>query len=67
MAEEEVLETRDPDEDERTLSWVEERFRELGFNDMQAESLADAGVDWHAAKELIDRDCSHEHAVDILL
>ena len=40
---------------------------ECGFNDMQAIALAEAGVDWHEAKRLIDRGCSHELAVDLLL
>ncbi len=68
MAEEDVLEpARKPDEDDRTLSWVEEQFRHLGFNDWQAASLADAGCDWHDAKRLIDRGCSYELAIDVLL
>lgn len=66
--EEEESEPRAPDEFEKTLSWVEERLRnECGFNRWQATSLAEAGVDWHRAKVLIDLGCSHETALDILL
>lgn len=57
---------REPSEDERTVSWVEERFRELGFNDRQAAVLADARADWHEAKRMLDRGCPHLDAVDIL-
>lgn len=61
-------EPRAPDEREIVLSNVEKLLRdECGFNPWQAASLAEAGVDWHYAKKLIDRGCSHEVALDILL
>ncbi len=66
-ASEEQSEPRAPDDFEKTMSWVEERLRECGFNSWQAVSLAEAGVDWHQAKLLIDLGCSHETALDILL
>lgn len=59
---------RAPDEAERVLSHREQMFRdELKFNEWQAISLAEAGVDWHAAKALLDKGCSHDFALDILL
>lgn len=58
---------RKPTEVEIVRSHVEERFRNLGFNTMQAEALADAGADWHDAERLIVRGCGHEIALDILV
>lgn len=60
-------EARKPTEVEIVRSHVEERFRNLGFNTMQAEALADAGADWHEAERLIVKGCDHEIALDILV
>ena len=57
---------REPNDDERTLSWVEERFSELGFNDMQSVALAEAGADWHEAQRLIRGGCPVLTVVDLL-
>ena len=57
---------RPPTDEERTRSWIEERFRALGFNTLQAEVLADAGADWHEAENLIIRGARHETVVDLL-
>lgn len=55
-----------PPPEDIVRSHVEERFRHLGFNELQAETLADAGVDWHEAERLIDKGCDHLVALDIL-
>lgn len=70
--EEPPVQARGPDEHEVTLSWVEERFRELGFNDFQAAALAEAGADWHYAHHILYRKgrrtkCSLERALELLL
>ena len=57
---------RHPTERERVETFVQERFRELGFNEHQAVALADNGVDWHQARTLIESGCSIEHAILIL-
>lgn len=57
---------RPPTQEERTRSWVEERFRELGFTTSQAAALADSGADWHQAENLIIRGARHETVVDLL-
>ena len=54
------------DEEEQLYRYRKARFRELGFPDVQAEKLADAGVDWHAAEDLLERGCSVEQAWWIL-
>ena len=59
-------ETRVPSDDEKTLSWVEQQFRTLGFNELQAVALADAGADWHEAQRLIRSGCPFLTAVDLL-
>ena len=64
-AEEEVA--RPPDEFERYLSDREEQFRKLGFDDFWAAVLAEARVSRADAARLIERGCSHEHAIHILL
>jgi len=64
-AEEEEV-PRLPDEQEILLSWLEERFRELGFNDLQAASLAETRADWHEAQALLKGGCDHLTAVDLL-
>lgn len=61
-------ETRGPSEEEKVLSHREQMFRDvLLFNEWQAISLAEAGVDWHEAQTLLEKGCSHEFALDILL
>lgn len=65
MADEPTV-ARAPTSEERTRSWVEERFRALGFNSLQAEALADCGADWHEAENLIIKGCRRETAVDLL-
>lgn len=59
-------ETRVPSDDEKTLSWVEQQFRTLGFNELQAVALADAGADWHEAQRLIRSGCPYLTVVDLL-
>ena len=59
-------ETRVPSDDEKTLSWVEQQFRTLGFNELQAVALADAGADWHEAQRLIRSGCPFLTVVDLL-
>ena len=56
----------DPSDDEKTLSWVEQQFRELGFNELQAVALAEAGADWHEAQRLLKSGCPFLTAVDLL-
>lgn len=60
-------ETVEPDESDRVWQHVVQQLEALGFNAMQAMSLADAGVDWHEAHKLIHKGCSPETAIDILL
>lgn len=60
-------EARKPSPEEIVRSRVEQRFRDLGFNQLQAEALADAGVDWHKAERMIDNGCDHLVALDILV
>lgn len=57
---------RQPTEQEIVRSHVEQRFRDLGFNELQAQALADLGVDWHDAEKLLDKGCDHPVALDIL-
>jgi hypothetical protein len=59
-------EPRDPTDEEKTETWVEERFRELGFNELQSRALTISRADWHQAKRLLDNGCPHLEAVDIL-
>jgi hypothetical protein len=37
--------------------WKHERFKELGFDDGEAQWLVMVGVDWHEAQRLILRGC----------
>ncbi len=67
MAEEEAVEPRKANEDERVSSHREEMFRALGFNELQVEALADAGADWHEAANLLKRGCPLDTALDLLL
>ena len=62
----EWTEARAPTDAEKTETWVEERFRELGFNELQSRALAVVRADWHDAKRLLESGCSHLTAVDIL-
>ena len=64
MSEDEPV-PRHPTPEEKTRSWVEERFRELGFNCLQAEALADAGASWHEAENLIIKGARHHTVVDL--
>lgn len=67
MMVDEVAPGRPPDEWEIVASWVEERFRDLGFDDELAVLMADQGVDWHVARGLLEKGCSHSLALLILL
>lgn len=62
----EWTEPRSPTDEEKTETWVEERFRELGFNELQSRALTVVRADWHDAKRLLESGCSHLTAVDIL-
>lgn len=62
---EDAVEARHPTSEEKTRSWVEERFRELGFNCLQAEALADADASWHEAEKLIIKGARHNTVVDL--
>lgn len=64
---EEDAEPRAPDEFEQLLSYREQMFRELGFNQWQAVSLAEANCDWHDADKLLGKGCPHETVLDLLL
>lgn len=57
---------RSPSEKEMTDTWVEERFRSLGFDALQATTLRLARADWHEARRLLDQGCSLEHAFTLL-
>lgn len=57
---------RSPSEKEMTDTWVEERFRSLGFDALQATTLRLARADWHEARRMLKQGCSHEHALSIL-
>lgn len=47
-------------------TWVEERLRELGFDDVQAVTLRMARADWHQAARLLDLGCDHDLVVRVL-
>ncbi len=66
-AAEEQSEPRAPDDFERLLSYREEMFRSLRFNQWQAVSLAECGCDWHEAERLLKKGCPHETVLDLLL
>jgi hypothetical protein len=62
----------DPDvlderEHQRLRRWRYRQFVDLGFQDTDASLLAEAGIDWHVAQDLVEAGCSNEHAVKILL
>jgi hypothetical protein len=46
--------------------WQIERFLELGYPRHLAEVLDLARVDWHELEVLLEADCSHELALEIL-
>lgn len=58
---------RPPTDEEKTLSWVELRFLELGFPEDLAVLLAEEGADWHRASELTSAGCSPLTAARILI
>lgn len=57
----------EPDEADVVWNFVVRQLESLGFNAVQAISLADAGVDWHAAERLLNKGCPHERAMHILI
>ena len=60
-------EVSEPDEMDRVWDHVVKQMESLGFNPVQAISLADAGVDWHEAQRLLNKGCPHERAMHILI
>ena len=48
------------------LSWREEQFRSMGFNDLQAAALAVSSADTHQARRLIEQGCELLLVVDLL-
>ena len=58
-----MLETSDS---EKTFAWAMEQFMRLGFPVDQAGLLAEGGASWHDGQRLIEDDCPHEIAFDIL-
>ena len=59
-------ETREPTESEKLHTYVRLKFEQLGFNYMQADTLAEDRADWWEAKRLIDQGCPVMLAFDIL-
>jgi hypothetical protein len=57
-----LLELDDPD----VIAWRYERFTELGFSRVEAESLAYSAIDWHRLAELTLAGCPLRLAVEIL-
>ena len=54
-------------EEERLVhDWRTEQLRRLGLHRLIAEMFADL-VDWHLLAELVDRGCSPELALEIVL
>jgi hypothetical protein len=47
--------------------WREGRFVSLGFDRADAILLADEQVDWHQARELLERGCPHHFALLLLI
>lgn len=60
-------ETDVPTEDFTVLANVCDRFVECGFEVTDAIELAAVHADWHEAQRLLERGCSHELVVKILL
>lgn len=48
-------------------AWNVMQLVALGFEPYQAKWLAGRGVDWHDAEHLIDKGCSLELAMEILV
>jgi hypothetical protein len=63
----EAPEPRAPSETEKVVSYLEQRFFELGFNVRQSAELAERNADWHEADRLLADGCPLETALDILL
>lgn len=42
-----------------------EMFRALGFNELQAEALAESRADWHEVEDLLMAGCPPDVALDI--
>lgn len=60
-------EQRNAGREEQRLNWNLDRFRnDLGFEEITAQLLAETGVDWHEADNLIRRGCPLDTAVGIL-
>jgi hypothetical protein len=54
--------------DDEVLRWRFDQLREVGYDRRDAEVLSSrADVDLHRAVELIQRGCSHDLALSILL
>ena len=63
----EAPEPRAPSETEKVVSYLEQRFFELGFNVRQSAELAEVNADWHEADRLLQDGCPLETCLDILL
>lgn len=55
------------DDFEKVLEWKRRMFEELGFQPELAALLAIERVDWHEVKTMIDKGCSLNHVIKILL
>jgi hypothetical protein len=65
-AEESEEEPRPPSQEERMRSHLEERFRRMGFNELQVEVLIDKRIDTHTVEDLISKGCDPPVAFDIV-
>lgn len=54
------------DEQRVVVAWAARMFTDLGFPPKVAFQLADIGADWHQARDLLSKGCSHELAANIL-
>ena len=57
----------EPDAPDTDLLQRVGQFFNLGFDELEALGLAWEGVSPSAARELLKKGCSHQHAADILL
>ena len=57
---------RPPTEKEMVDTWVEERLRALGFDEVQSVTLRIARADWHQAARMLDMGCEHDLVVRVL-
>jgi hypothetical protein len=60
-----VSERATPEQD--VALWRERQFLSLGFSRSDAILLAEDGVDWHQARDLLERDCPHHFVLMLLL